>query len=46
MEYWSVFNVITNAKMYDVDIKGLGLFEAIEEINKEVERRKKKRPKK
>ena len=34
MDYWLIFNVITNSKMYDVDIKGLDFFEAVEEISK------------
>jgi hypothetical protein len=32
MEYWFIYNVITSASIYDVDISNMGFEEALEEI--------------
>ena len=41
MEYWSVYNVISNASLYDVDISGMSFEAALEKL--EVDRRKRKK---
>jgi broad-specificity NMP kinase len=42
MEYWFVYNVITNATVYDVDISNMSFENAIDEIDDAVEKRKRK----
>ena len=42
IEYWMVYNVITNAEVNNVDIKGLSFEAAVEEIEYKVKERQAK----
>jgi broad-specificity NMP kinase len=42
MQYWSAYNIITNAAVYDVDIQNMSFEAAIEEIESAVAKRRRK----